>query len=336
MIHRKQNGFTLVELLVVIAIIGILIALLLPAVQAAREAARRMQCSNNLKQCALAMLNYESTYSTLSPGACNCCFGTWLMAVLPYLEQDMLGEKFYWGIVNTEPAYSDYRYGGKDNREITTVRFACFTCPSDQPSAFYDGPHGQITCHNYVANFGTTGLVAPGGDTRFGAEKTMFGVSFKGAPFTMSGYDTHDKSSANYAPILQYALRDLTDGTSSTLMFSETVQGHGEDVDGKRDLRGFSWWGYGAHFETYLTPNSSQADVMQSSAYCNNSVATNPRCLTHSTSQPMTMAARSRHPGGVNTVMCDGSTHFVSNDVDPHVWLIMGSSQDGEPFEMPE
>ena len=335
MIHRKQNGFTLVELLVVIAIIGILIALLLPAVQAAREAARRMQCSNNLKQCALAMLNYESTYSTLAPGACNCCFGTWMMAVLPYLEQDMLGEKYYWGIVNTGGSYGEYRYGGNINREITTLRFPCFTCPSDQPSSYFDGLHGKITCHNYVANFGRTGLVDEGTpDTRFGAEKAMFGVSYSGSPFTMSGYDTHDKTSADYAPILQFTLRDLTDGTTNTLMFSETVQGHGDSTG--NDLRGFSWWGYGAHFETYLTPNSSQADVMQSSGYCRSNVNGNPPCRAHTPTDPMTMAARSRHPGGVNTVMCDGSTHFVSNDVDPHVWLIMGSSQDGEPFEMPE
>ena len=332
---RKRNGFTLVELLVVIAIIGILIALLLPAVQAAREAARRMQCSNNLKQAALAMLNYESTYGTLAPGACNSCWGTWMMATLPYLEEDMLGDKYLWGVVSMSAVGTQHRYGSDHNREITTRHFPCFTCPSDQQSSFYEGLHGKISCHNYVANFGTTGIIDEGTfDTPNGAVASMFGVTFKGAPFTMSGYDIDNKGSANFKPVQQSSLRDLSDGTSSTLMFSETVQGHA----GQRgnDLRGFSWWGYGTHFETYLTPNSSEPDVMQSSGYCDDTGQGNPPCVSSSNARPMTMAARSRHPGGVNTTMCDGSTRFVSNDVDRHVWLLMGSSQDGEPFEMPE
>src|SRR5215208_6344831 len=84
---RRHRGFTLVELLVVIAIIGILVALLLPAVQAAREAARRTQCTNNLKQLGIAMLNYESAKHELPPGLNECCWGTWQVAILPYLEE---------------------------------------------------------------------------------------------------------------------------------------------------------------------------------------------------------------------------------------------------------
>ncbi len=87
MIRRNRRGFTLIELLVVIAIIAVLIALLLPAVQAAREAARRAQCVNNLKQIALGCLNYESANGTLPPGEKGCCWGTWGVFVLPYIEQ---------------------------------------------------------------------------------------------------------------------------------------------------------------------------------------------------------------------------------------------------------
>src|SRR5512136_760636 len=89
-VQSKRTGFTLVELLVVITIIGILIALLLPAVQAAREAARRMQCVNNLKQIGLACMNYESTHACLPPGTKGSLWGTWMVFVLPFVEQQAL------------------------------------------------------------------------------------------------------------------------------------------------------------------------------------------------------------------------------------------------------
>ena len=97
--RRTRSGFTLVELLVVIAIIGILIALLLPAVQAARESARRSQCSNNLKQLGVAMHNYHDAKKTLPPwNGGNCCNGTWLHLIPPYLELEALVEDYQnWG-----------------------------------------------------------------------------------------------------------------------------------------------------------------------------------------------------------------------------------------------
>src|SRR2546427_5297251 len=91
---RGRSGFTLVELLVVIAIIGVLVALLLPAVQAAREAARRMSCSNNLKQLSLALHNYESTFSSLPPAGIDTNQMSWVVMLLPYMEQQPLFDKF--------------------------------------------------------------------------------------------------------------------------------------------------------------------------------------------------------------------------------------------------
>src|SRR5262245_41029659 len=89
-----RRGFTLIELLVVLAILAVLLALLLPAVQSAREAARRAQCVNNLKQLGIAMHNYESTHASLPPGKKDCCWGTWQMFILPYLEQGTLHNSF--------------------------------------------------------------------------------------------------------------------------------------------------------------------------------------------------------------------------------------------------
>src|SRR5213595_3323169 len=93
--RRPKQAFTLVELLVVIAIIGVLVALLLPAVQAARESARRSQCNNHLKQVTLAMHNYADTYKAAFPvGEYSCCWGTWLVALLPYIEQQNLYDQY--------------------------------------------------------------------------------------------------------------------------------------------------------------------------------------------------------------------------------------------------
>src|SRR5262245_23043547 len=94
--RKHSNGFTLVELLVVIAIIGILVALLLPAIQAAREAARRSQCTNNLKQLGLAMMNYHDTNKRLPFGNYSCCWGTWQMSILAFIEEQQLGDLYTW------------------------------------------------------------------------------------------------------------------------------------------------------------------------------------------------------------------------------------------------
>src|SRR4051812_4067154 len=120
---RTESGFTLIELLVVIAIIAVLIALLLPAVQAAREAARRSQCVNNLKQIGLAMHNYQSTNNCLPQGVRGCCWGTWLITILPYVEQVALYNA--WNSVgnNTNTAADEpFRYSGVANGTVTASR----------------------------------------------------------------------------------------------------------------------------------------------------------------------------------------------------------------------
>ncbi|MBN2293795.1 MAG: DUF1559 domain-containing protein [Pirellulales bacterium] len=326
---NKQRAFTLVELLVVIAIIGILIALLLPAVQAAREAARRMQCASNLKQVAFAAHNYHSANNQLPTGAYSCCWGTWLVGILPYIEQQEASDLYIHNYKYDIPS-SDYRYAGTLNRRVTTRRFDCYTCPSDTPTSHYSG----VTCHNYVCNYGNTGFAIPSGDRDVydGARPVLNGVEFMGAPFSISGWQTADGS--DNRPMQIFKFRDITDGTSQTLMFSECVQG--QEVDGAQDLRGFSWWGYASGFQTYLMPNSPSPDIMQSSGYCK-SKAPNPPCIGgHSLALPMTMAARSRHPGGVQVAFCDGSVSFYSDNVELRLWRALGTSQGGEVLDFSE
>ena len=167
----------LVELLVVITIIGILIALLLPAVQAAREAARRMQCRNNLKQMGLAMHQYHEAFESLPVGAYSCCWGTWLVSVFPYVEQQALYGMFDVGGHYDRPD-GTYRYCSPRNIPVVTQQIATFLCPSDSPHLY----GGFITKHNYVCNYGTTGFWSADGFTTT-VVSSVAGVQYLGPVF---------------------------------------------------------------------------------------------------------------------------------------------------------
>src|SRR5262245_38897203 len=325
LIHRsrsmfpKRNGFTLVELLVVIAIIGVLVALLLPAVQSAREAARKSKCVNNLKQIALAVHNYENTHRTFPIGAYDCCYGTWLLSVLPYIEQGALYQQYMrpgamegFGGANG----GDIRYGTAVNLPVTRTQVATYWCPSDTKSANLSVISG-VTFHNYVANFGNT----------VRGRLNSQGVLFGGAPFILvinpskvPGFVTDGK----HPQVVRFA--DVTDGMSATLAFSETVQGKGGD------LRGFGWWGGGSHFETFLVPNSPLPDRTEQS--CMPNVKLNPPCVNRvvgDADQEHSIAAGSRHPTGVHATLCDGSTKFVSNNIALATWRALGTAGGGDP-----
>jgi prepilin-type N-terminal cleavage/methylation domain-containing protein len=302
----QKRGFTLVELLVVIAIIGILIALLLPAVQAAREAARRSQCSNNEKQLGLAMHNYHDTHKTLPIGRICCCWGTWKVSILPYIEQQALYDKYDHGGKCFD---NNYRYSGSINRPVTEQEgLNALYCPSDQPNS----PIGNIQSHNYVVNFGNTNYVQ--GNLRIGSPGDLSYVDFLKAPFRGAGGSDRDLRAFKFATIM--------DGLSNTLLASEVIIGQG------RDLRGFSWWSDACQFTTYLAPNSPEPDRIYTSYYCNPNPP-NPPCIQSDQLGTM-FAARSRHPGGVQATKCDGSVDFVSETIDLRTWRAISTSQGGE------
>ncbi|MCC9605089.1 DUF1559 domain-containing protein [Blastopirellula sp. JC732] len=294
--HIKRSGFTLVELLVVIAIIGVLIALLLPAVQQAREAARRMQCSNNLKQLGLAMHTYHDTYQKFPAGNYSCCWGTWQLAILPQLEQGNLYEQY-----DQSNKYDDaYRYSASINIGVAKQRIATLTCPSDEPNA----PISSMTSHNYAANYGNTG---------YSQQATLNGVTFGGAPFAPNSATTS----------LYYGFRDVVDGTSNTMLMAEVLQGK------RTDLRGFSWWSLGSNITAYLSPNSSQPDSF-SGGDCISMPEQNLPCITSTTSNPAALASRSRHPGGVQILRCDGSARFISENINLDTWRALATTRGGE------
>jgi prepilin-type N-terminal cleavage/methylation domain-containing protein/prepilin-type processing-associated H-X9-DG protein len=304
----RWRGFTLIELLVVIAIIGVLLALLLPAVQSAREASRRAQCTNHLKQIALAMHQYHDTYAVLPPGKKGCCWGTWLVYVLPHLEQSALFNAWNSCGINApgvpEGYDLDLRYFGVANRTVTSTRLEVYLCPSDQTNApitaAMNGVTYACTSQNYAANFGNTIVI----------QTDFQGVRFAGAPFVDIGspvgdYDRPGRPTVGFNAFL--------DGLSNTTLLSEVIVGQGQD------LRGFSWWGDAATFEAYLTPNSSFPDVVFSAFYCINQ-APNPPCVAATTALPEVYAARSRHSGGVNVAMADGSVRLMKDSIDVRLW----------------
>jgi prepilin-type N-terminal cleavage/methylation domain-containing protein/prepilin-type processing-associated H-X9-DG protein len=325
----KNRAFTLVELLVVIAIIGILVALLLPAIQAAREAARRSQCINNLKQLGVAFQNYHDTYKQLPIGAYSCCWGTWQMSILQFLEEQELAD-LYQFLPKSYPIFDPtYRYDngpadapGLDppmrNFDVTSRRIATLTCPSDEPqiaSGCKNAKEG-LTFHNYVANFGNTNHV---GTTHPGTPQ----IKYLGSPFI-----GQDDGSFGPNHRLFTTFRQIADGLSKTLMISETVQGRaGQECD----LRGLTWWGWAAGFETYASPNGADPDRMQRPEDCQN-VMPNPPCAVAAGAR-FNNAARSFHPGGVNVLMCDSSVQFVVDDVDLATWRAASTTKGEEVYD---
>src|SRR5947208_203728 len=255
MMFAKKHGFTLVELLVVIAIIGVLVALLLPAVQSAREASRRSKCVNNLKQIGLATHNYENSFRTFPIGAYDCCYGTWLLSLLPYVEQGSLYQQYVRpgameGFGGASGA--DIRYGTAVNLPVTRTQIAAYTCPSDTKSAD-PGIISGVTFHNYVSNYGNT----------VRGRLNSQGVTFGGAPFILVINPTKVPGFVTDLRNPQFVkFADVVDGMSTTLMFSETVQGKGGD------LRGFGWWGGGSQF--------------RNNAYAQFAVARSHRAILHS------------------------------------------------------
>ncbi|WP_422930034.1 DUF1559 domain-containing protein [Singulisphaera sp. PoT] len=314
--HRRR-GFTLIELLVVIAIIAVLISLLLPAVQAAREAARRMQCSNNLKQIGLALHNYEGTNGVM-PSARTGSPMLWsaLAQVLPNLEGGALYNAINFNLPELPPTAASPL--GSANVTAVATKINAYLCPSDPRT---DGFQPTLAPNNYVANAGS-------GTTNGGSIRK---IDFTGVPDGLF----YDLSAVRFA--------EVTDGLSNTAAFSETLKGSGVDSTGPTPLnprlqfaqgpggtamsdafcssrtswigeRGQEWARGSLTFATsnhYLTPNNALPDCLSQYAIGR-------------------LSARSQHPGGVNVLMTDGHVQFYKNSVSVVTWRAIATRSGGE------
>jgi hypothetical protein len=121
----------------------------------------------------------------------------------------------------------------------------------------------------------------------------------------------------------------MVDGTSNTFMVAEVLQGRGSD------LRGFTWWGDASQFTTYFAPNSPIPDRIYTAGYCNNLPLLNLPCAVSSATDPTMFASRSRHSGGVQVVLCDAATRFISDSIDLNLWRALSTTEGGESVQVP-
>jgi prepilin-type N-terminal cleavage/methylation domain-containing protein len=306
---RRKTGFTLVELLVVIAIIGILVALLLPAVQAAREAARRTQCNNNMKQLGVALHLRHDARKTFPKG---CVWNNnsyydfprtgWNYSLFPYMEQTNLFKMFPAAAAESQQWYPWFSPEATNPNGPTRVVIETWVCPSDSGASHNTQPWGSFSLGNYHAVFG--GLNLAGALANNPSQRAAFGI--------------------NYAT----KFSDFVDGTSNTMVLAEYLRSQGAS----NDQRGMPWGdqpGYGQVY-TQLSPNSASPDFIYV-GWCDNKPNVNLPCINGDSGPNNHVAVRSRHVGGVNVTLGDGAVRFVSNNVDLiSIWRPLGTLMGGE------
>ena len=321
--HNRARGFTLVELLVVIAIIGVLVALLLPAVQSAREAARRIQCQNNLKQMGLAALNYEAATGSLPPGCVAYAdderrenVGTgWAIEILPFFEQNTLFDLFDFS--------GRKHYRNPTNREAGRNRVDSYVCPSDPFEEDTISPQGEnfarLAWASYKAVSGTIDPTRTGGSALYW-DRRYNGTQPEDFPLMRGALPA---TGPNYV-LKPTTIAQITDGTSQTALIGEwqyeSTSGQYDPVlaEGQRKSAWPSPWRY-----------HSKGHFIRGSVF---RITDFDQCLTvgeqiygQSGKFSCYRSFASFHTGIINFALCDGSVTSLSEDIDEEVYLAYGT-----------
>ncbi len=316
----RRRGFTLIELLVVIAIIAILIALLLPAVQQAREAARRTQCKNNLKQIGLALHNYHDNFLTFPMGNTNHTGGgwgqSWWVAVLPFLDQAPLYNGWDHSNVNSGYVGNVAYYDGKG--------FAARLCPSSPMGQYEWSPHNGGNTGAAVSHYtGISGAFPDPAD------------SARNALWTNGQYGT--------GGVLYYRSRirigDITDGTSNCMIVAEQSDWCTETATGQKRIAISAWphgmWmgspGNDRQFNTATLryrPGYKQAEGGHNFYGCGSGGLMTGVCGNSGNNNPI----QSAHTGGVHVLIADGTVRFIGENINLDTWLRLGIRDDGKPL----
>jgi prepilin-type N-terminal cleavage/methylation domain-containing protein len=315
--HRSfRSGFTLVELLVVIAIIGILIALLLPAVQAARESARRTQCTNNLKQIGLGLMNFHDSYKFYPPGGIEAPFAPmnltatahhgWGVPLLAYIEQDALAQQYNWGFDFRDPV----------NRAVVLQQLPVFQCPScPKPNRIRRLSSGGFT--NWEAACSDYAPMATLETGLYNATPPLVDqVGTRARTGVMPGM-----GDAIGIPLIR--MSDILDGTSNTLCLVEDAirpetwrKGQFVSASG---VGGAPW----ADRQNNIGLHGATPDGLTSPD------VTHGTCAINCTNEEETY---SFHPGGANVVCADGSVHFLQQSISIRIMARMVTRKGGEPL----
>ncbi|AMV40782.1 DUF1559 domain-containing protein [Planctomyces sp. SH-PL62] len=344
----KRSGFTLIELLVVIAIIAVLIALLLPAVQSAREAARRAQCVNNLKQLGLAVHNFESTNNRFpdgqgpvpkGPGSVGFIRGAVLTMILPYMEQSSLFSAFNFQL----DVHSNV-----ENKTARTQQISAFLCPSDASSSRMTEAGLSLGTNNYYGSIGATAaqLFSTASGT---AETETSRVGIFNIQMNLTGSLATNPDFRKVMNVVTIA--SISDGTTNTAMFSETKRstmpstGSSVAVLTDRNMvhRSQGWTTTAGNYippadcdaSTYSPLNYRGLQYYRATQFLHvysHTIPPNYKGFdcTDAVAGAAHMAARSFHSGGVNVGLADGSVRFVKDSVSIDTWRALGTKGAGE------